>query len=151
MAHDPYSPQTLHRHPWSLLTWQFMKARCQHFKLIYMCHFTSFFFSSLHCQFFLVYFVSSTPIILKKKKKKDDSLLDSAYDYDFTRQRDNGSAYYRGGKRYYRPYGWERFALKILDRYSDNKWIGKSGHRTGSSDGEWPVSYHGIYWHWRNW
>ena len=40
VAHDPYSPQTLHRHPWSLLTWQFMKARCQHFKLIYMCHFT---------------------------------------------------------------------------------------------------------------
>ena len=31
-----------------------------------------------------------------------------------------------------------------MDRYRDNKWLGRSGHRTGSSDGEWPVSYHGT-------
>ena len=37
-----------------------------------------------------------------------------------------------------------RCALKVLDQYCDNKWLGRSGHRTGSSEGEWPVSYHGT-------
>ena len=45
---------------------------------------------------------------------------------------------------YYRPYGWERFALKVLGRYEDDAWLGKGGHRTGSSPGEWPVCYHGT-------
>jgi hypothetical protein len=74
----------------------------------------------------------------------DDSLLDPAFDYDFTGKKDDGTVFYRGDKRYYRPYGWKRCALKVLDRYRDNKWLGRSGHRTGSSDGEWPVSYHGT-------
>ena len=74
----------------------------------------------------------------------DDSLLDPAFDYDFTVKKDDGAVFYRGDKCYYRPYGWKRYALKVLDRYDDNKWLGRSGHRTGSSDGEWPVSYHGT-------
>ena len=74
----------------------------------------------------------------------DDTLLDPAFDYDFTRKKDDGMVFYRGGKRYHRPYGWERFALQVLDRYSDNKWLGRSGQRTRSTEGEWPVSYHGT-------
>ena len=31
----------------------------------------------------------------------DDSLLDSAFDYDFTGKKDDGTVLYRGGKRYY--------------------------------------------------
>ena len=74
----------------------------------------------------------------------NDSLLDPSYNYDFTRQRDDGKPFYRGGKRYYRPYGWERFALKVLGRYEDDAWLGKAGYRLDSSPGEWPVSYHGT-------
>ena len=74
----------------------------------------------------------------------DDSLLDPAFDYDFTGKKDDGTVFYRGGTRYYRPYGWKRYALKVLSRYDDDKWLGKPGHRTGSSGGEWPVSYHGT-------
>ena len=74
----------------------------------------------------------------------DDSLLDPAFDYDFTGKRDDGTVFYRGGERYYRPYGWKRCALKVLNRYSNNKWLGDAGHRVGSCDGEWPVSYHGT-------
>ena len=74
----------------------------------------------------------------------DDKLLDLAFDYDFTRKKDDGKVFYRGGKRYHRPYGWERFSLQVLDRYSDNKWLGMLGQRTRCTEGEWPVSYHGT-------
>ena len=74
----------------------------------------------------------------------NDSLLDPSYDYNFTHKTDEGKEFFRGGKRYYRPYGWERFALKVLGRYKDDDWLGKAGYRTDSSPGEWPVSYHGT-------
>ena len=74
----------------------------------------------------------------------DDSLLDPAYDYDFTGWRHDDTKFYRGGYEYHRPYGWKRYALKVLDRFGDNKWLGKPGYRVGSSEDEWPVSYHGT-------
>lgn len=74
----------------------------------------------------------------------DDSLLDPAYDYDFTRQRDDGTKFYRGGYEYHRPYGWKRYALKVLGKYENDRWLGKQGIRADSSEGEWPVSYHGT-------
>ena len=74
----------------------------------------------------------------------DDSLLDPAYDYDFTGWRHDGTKFYRGGYEYHRPYGWKRYALKVLDRFGDNKWLGKPGYRVGSSEDEWPVSYMGL-------
>ena len=76
----------------------------------------------------------------------NDSLLDPPFDYDFTKTTDDGTEFYRGGHRYYRPYGWERYAIKVLDRpeYRDNKWLGKPGYRVESSEGEWPVCYHGT-------
>ena len=74
----------------------------------------------------------------------DDSLLDPRYDYDFTHVKDTGAKFYRGDREYYRPYGWQRFALKVLGKYEDDVWLGQAGARYASSPGEWPVSYHGT-------
>ena len=47
----------------------------------------------------------------------DDSLMDPQFDYDFTGKVSDGTKYFRGGYEYQRPY---------------------------STEGEWPVSYHGT-------
>ena len=76
----------------------------------------------------------------------DESLLDRKYDYDFTDKKDDGTEFYRGGRRYYPPYGWMRHALKVRDKYDNNTWLGEDGTslRVNSSEGEWAVSYHGT-------
>lgn len=74
----------------------------------------------------------------------DGSLLDSKFDYDFTRRVDDGKKYYRGGYEYHRPYGWERYAIKVVGKYENDVWLGEQGQRFHSSKGEWPVSYHGT-------
>ena len=73
----------------------------------------------------------------------DTSLLDPGYDYDFTGRKDDGTRLMRGGYQFYRPYGWKKIALKVLNRYSDNVWLGPNGLRVDDAPGEWPVSYHG--------
>ena len=78
------------------------------------------------------------PIVL------NDNFLDHQFSYDFRGQRDDGKVYMRGGEVYHRPYGWYRFALKVLDKYGDNTWLGEDGIRTESTPGEWTVSYHGT-------
>ena len=74
----------------------------------------------------------------------DDSLMDPKFDYNFTNQVDDGKKYYRGGYEYQRPYGWKRYAIKVLGRFENDKWLGEKGLRFHSSEGEWPVSYHGT-------
>ena len=74
----------------------------------------------------------------------DDCFRDPSYNYDFTNERDDGKVYMRGGEVYHRPYGWHRYALKVLNKYGDNTWLGGGGIRTESTAGEWPVSYHGT-------
>lgn len=74
----------------------------------------------------------------------DKSDLAPGYDYDFTHMKDDGTTFVRGGEVYRRPYGWKRYALSVLGKYSDNMWLGTVGNRTNSSAGEWPVSYHGT-------
>ena len=74
----------------------------------------------------------------------DQALLDEKFDYDFTSVRDDGKKYHRGGKRYYRPYGWERFGLNVRGKYGDDVWLGAAGIRTEETPGEWPVSYHAL-------
>ena len=74
----------------------------------------------------------------------DDSLMDSKFDYDFTNKVSDGKKYFRGGYEYQRPYGWKRFAIKVLGRFEDDDWLGEAGRRYHSSKGEWPVSYHGT-------
>uniref|UniRef100_A0A914QHS9 PARP catalytic domain-containing protein n=1 Tax=Panagrolaimus davidi TaxID=227884 RepID=A0A914QHS9_9BILA len=52
---------------------------------------------------------------------------------------DNGKDFIRGGKRYSRPIGCKRYAIKVDGKYDNNKWLGSNGH-----DDEWPVAYHGT-------
>ena len=45
----------------------------------------------------------------------NDVLLETTFYRDFTDVLDDGTEFYRGGKRYYHPYGWKRYALKVRD------------------------------------
>ncbi|KAK7158470.1 hypothetical protein R3I94_004938 [Phoxinus phoxinus] len=73
-----------------------------------------------------------------------DQFFDPPFDYDFTHLTDN-SVCMRGNEPYKRPCGWYRFALKVLNKYTDgNTWLGTNGWRQDSVAGEWPVSYHGT-------
>ena len=69
----------------------------------------------------------------------EDDLLDPSYDYDFRNINDENKKFYRGGLEYKRPCGWKRYALKVKDKYENDKWLGCSG-----GDSEWAVSYHGT-------
>ncbi|CAB1351102.1 unnamed protein product [Coregonus sp. 'balchen'] len=63
--------------------------------------------------------------------------LDSRYDYDFTNVKDGEAVFTRGKEQYVRPCGWNRIALKVLNKYRDGDgWL-------GTGDDAWPVSYHG--------
>eukprot|EP00210_Caulerpa_lentillifera_P008787 g8383.t1 len=66
------------------------------------------------------------------------------FNYDFTNAKDAGEVYIRGGEPYRRPYGWKRYALRVKGQFENDRWLGIDGIRTNSSDGEWPVSYHGT-------
>jgi hypothetical protein len=47
----------------------------------------------------------------------------------------------RGGLPYYLPIGWYRHALKVIDKYPDDKlWLGKT-----NAEGEWAVAFHGTH------
>ncbi|XP_045894478.1 uncharacterized protein LOC123962415 [Micropterus dolomieu] len=72
-----------------------------------------------------------------------DEFFDPRFDYDFTNLKDT-ECYCRGGEVYERPCGWQRFALKVLDKYDGNTWLGTQYRSTQSVPGEWPVSYHGT-------
>ncbi|XP_029918952.1 uncharacterized protein LOC115367385 [Myripristis murdjan] len=59
------------------------------------------------------------------------------YDYDFTNIKDGNKKFLRGNEQYLRPCGWNRVALRVLNKYDGGDgWLG-----TGSD--AWPVSYHG--------
>ena len=76
----------------------------------------------------------------------DEAILDQKYNYDFSNQRDQGERFFRGGRAYRRPYGWNRIALNVKDKYDDAEWIGgiQSVIRTDGVMNEWPVTYHGT-------
>ena len=74
----------------------------------------------------------------------DPASLAPKYDYDFTSEADDGATYHRGDFTYNRPYGWKRYAVKVLGEYESDKWLGVGGIRKESTDGEWPVSFHGT-------
>ncbi|RGB30008.1 hypothetical protein C1646_765899 [Rhizophagus diaphanus] len=69
------------------------------------------------------------------------------YDCDFTNIVDD-KKFMRGSYEYYRPCGWKRIAVKVLNKYGDNAWLGKAAKkgswRYESDPNEWPVSYHGT-------
>ncbi|PAV87313.1 hypothetical protein WR25_09424 [Diploscapter pachys] len=69
----------------------------------------------------------------------EKDLFDPDYNRDFTNVKDTGRTFTRGGREYFRPIGSRRFAIKVLGKYEDDKWLGSSGD---ASTGEWPVAYH---------
>ncbi|GBC05257.1 hypothetical protein RclHR1_06130008 [Rhizophagus clarus] len=75
----------------------------------------------------------------------DPNSLDPSYDYDFTHIDDKGITFTRGNFEYKRPCGWKRIAINVLNKYSDNIWLGVNRESsTNSAQNEWPVSYHGT-------
>lgn len=59
------------------------------------------------------------------------------YDYDFTNIKDGDTKFLRGNEQYFRPCGWRRFALRVVQKYDGGDgWLG-----TGPN--AWPVSYNG--------
>ena len=76
----------------------------------------------------------------------DEAILDQKYNYDFSEMSDDGERFFRGGRAYRRPYGWNRIALNVKDKYDDAEWIGgiQSVIRTDGVMNEWPVTYHGT-------
>ena len=69
---------------------------------------------------FTATFQASAPLPLVM----ESSTLDPGFDYDFSNKTDDSTEFMRGGRRYYRPYGWKRFALKVHGRYEDDTWLG---------------------------
>ncbi|KAM4725656.1 uncharacterized protein FYW61_013766 [Anableps anableps] len=59
------------------------------------------------------------------------------YDYDFTNIKDGDKVFMRGNEKYIRPCGWKRVALRVLQKYDGDGWLGIGMHA-------WPVSYHGY-------
>ena len=51
--------------------------------------------------------------------KFDDNYLDPKYDYDFRNIIDT-KKFFRGGREYFRPCGWKRYALKVKGKYENN-------------------------------
>ena len=67
----------------------------------------------------------------------DPAVLDPQYNFDFTNLKDDGTKYQRGGRDYKRPYGWNKIALNVKNKYESRDWMEEGG-------GEWVVSYHGT-------
>ncbi|CAF1030247.1 unnamed protein product [Rotaria magnacalcarata] len=61
------------------------------------------------------------------------------YDRDYGNWPLDDSVQRRGARPYYRPVGWYRHALHVLDKYTDKRWLGMN-----NSAEEWPVAYHGT-------
>ena len=76
----------------------------------------------------------------------DDDVLDPEYNFDFTDLEDEGEEFERGDVEYIRPYGWNRVALNVKEKYDSTAWLGGTdgGIRTDGVAGEWAVSYHGT-------
>ncbi|CAG8450036.1 15506_t:CDS:1 [Acaulospora morrowiae] len=122
-------------------------------------------------------FVRNNAPVIKMRALKSDSEcsigyinsshLHPEYDRDFTEINNDRKKFFRGGKRYRRPLGWKRYALKVVDEFEDytnkstfgdnniskegdnvnNKWLGREEQRSKkhvSLDNEWVVAYYGT-------
>ena len=71
----------------------------------------------------------------------DPDILDEKYNFDFTKLTSGGKEYKRGDRAYQRPYGWQRIAIKVRNKYGgDNTWLGESrgvsGRRAHQENGQ---------------
>eukprot|EP00092_Neocalanus_flemingeri_P011446 GFUD01012335.1.p1 GENE.GFUD01012335.1~~GFUD01012335.1.p1 ORF type:complete len:160 (+),score=37.88 GFUD01012335.1:51-530(+) len=89
--------------------------------------------------------IEASPFDFKKNMK---AYRDPSYDYDFTYLTPTSvENYERGGKPYFWPYGWKRYAVKVKGKFEDDTWLGSapsSDARIPSDAGEWWVAYHGT-------
>ncbi|CAF2041130.1 unnamed protein product [Rotaria magnacalcarata] len=66
--------------------------------------------------------------------------FEPSHDRDYRNCPVSDSVQQRGNRPYYRPIDWYRHALRVIDKYSDDKpWLGMN-----NGPGEWPVAYHGT-------
>jgi len=102
----------------------------------------------IYLEFYQYKFIVYLQVLLTDTMDKKYSFIpeeerDTQYDYDYTKEKATGFS--RGGRDFYRPYGWKKVALKVKGKYKDDNWFGPGsrGDEKQSVDGEWPVSYHG--------
>ena len=57
----------------------------------------------------------------------DPAVLDPQYNFDFTYLKDDGTKYQRGGREYKKPYGWNRIALNVKNKYESREWLWEDG------------------------
>lgn len=70
------------------------------------------------------------------------NILDAKFDKKFVNHFNNEVRFMRGGREYDKPWGWQRFGIKVSSKYPDSQWIGEySTGRTKSSIEEWAVAY----------
>ncbi|KAI1712330.1 ubiquitin family domain-containing protein [Ditylenchus destructor] len=74
----------------------------------------------------------------------DNDAYAAKWNCDFRNIKIDSASFARGGMAYTRPLGSMRYAVKVLNKYGDNTWLGIGGYRTHSDEGEWPVAYHGT-------
>ncbi|KAI1699478.1 ubiquitin family domain-containing protein [Ditylenchus destructor] len=74
----------------------------------------------------------------------DNDAYARKWNCDFRNIKIDSAPFARGGMPYTRPLGSMRYAIKVLDKYSDNSWLGTSGYRNHTDAKEWPVAYHGT-------
>ena len=76
-----------------------------------------------------------------------EEMFESSKNCDFTWLQSDEKIYKRGNHVYKRPYGWNRIAFNVKNKYDDNKWLGEDPgsdvNRTEGLKDEWPVTYHG--------
>lgn len=67
-----------------------------------------------------------------------EDFFHTQYNYDFTKIKDGDKKFLRGNEQYVRPCGWNRVALRVVQKYDGgDSWLG-----TGKD--AWPVSYQGY-------
>eukprot|EP00111_Clytia_hemisphaerica_P023166 TCONS_00068155-protein len=73
-----------------------------------------------------------------------ETFLHPKYDYQYGAA--DKTQFSRGNRRFIRPCGWMKKALRVLGKYENNTWLGVAGRQseTQSAGGEWPVAYHGT-------
>uniref|UniRef100_A0AC34FF25 Ubiquitin-like domain-containing protein n=1 Tax=Panagrolaimus sp. ES5 TaxID=591445 RepID=A0AC34FF25_9BILA len=54
----------------------------------------------------------------------DKEFFDPRFNFNFQKLDDLNRTFLRGGKKYSRPLGSKRYAIKVLGKYADSKWLG---------------------------
>ena len=50
--------------------------------------------------------------------------LDPRFDYKYPAKSGSTENYKRDGRKLYRPFGWDKIAIKVIGKYDDDEWLG---------------------------